>query len=127
MEKGEHAGAIASLLKSIEYSGAHPAPTAALAHLYGRLGWSRDEQKVHQQLVELSKKTFIPALDLAVSVAGRADKDEAFAWLEKAYQERSSFLVYLNVLPIFDNLRGDRRFAGFVERMGFPASMEGRG
>ena len=44
--------------------------------------------------------------------------DEAFGWLEKAYGGRASLLVYLNVSPDFDNLRGDSRLRDLLRRIG---------
>ena len=48
------------------------------------------------------------------------DKDHAFEWLEKAYQEHSSFLLDLKVDPLFDPLRPDPRFQDLVRRVGLP-------
>ena len=48
------------------------------------------------------------------------EKDEAFRWLEKAYQERSAWLVYMNMAPWLDNLRSDSRFDDLLRRMNFP-------
>ena len=42
--------------------------------------------------------------------AGLGEKDQAFAWLEKAYDDRSSYMVYLKVEPMLDRLRSDSRF-----------------
>jgi tetratricopeptide (TPR) repeat protein len=47
-------------------------------------------------------------------------KTEAFEFLEVAYQERVSLLIYLNVMPAFDNIRSDSRFADLLRRMGLP-------
>jgi hypothetical protein len=44
----------------------------------------------------------------------------AFHWLEKAFEERSTLLVLLRVLPEFDSLRSDARYAELVRRIGFP-------
>jgi hypothetical protein len=49
---------------------------------------------------------------------GLGDNDEAFAWLERAYEEQSTFLVYIKVFPVFDPLRADPRFQDLVRRVG---------
>jgi hypothetical protein len=48
------------------------------------------------------------------------EKSEAFEFLEVAYQERVSPLIYLNVMPTFDNIRSDLRFADLLRRIGLP-------
>jgi hypothetical protein len=48
------------------------------------------------------------------------DKDKAFFWLEKAYQERDGFLTELAVSPIFDPIRADQRYKALVKKIGFP-------
>jgi hypothetical protein len=49
---------------------------------------------------------------------GLGDKDRAFAWMEKAYQERSYFMACLQVIPVADPLRSDPRFDDLLRRMG---------
>ena len=51
---------------------------------------------------------------------GLDEKDEAFAWLEKAYQEHSWFLVWIKMDPQVDSLRSDARFIDLMRRVGFP-------
>jgi len=48
------------------------------------------------------------------------EKNEAFRWLEKAYQERSSKMTDLKIDPDYDNLRGDPRFDNLIKRVGLP-------
>ena len=48
---------------------------------------------------------------------GMGNKDDAFAWLERAYQERPSWLVRANVEPRFDPQRSDPRFTLILTRM----------
>ena len=49
--------------------------------------------------------------------AALGDADRAFEWLDRAYEERRGWLVYLNVEPMLDGLRADPRFRRLVERM----------
>lgn len=48
------------------------------------------------------------------------DRDRAFAWLERAYEERSNRLAYLRVEPLFASLRPDPRFDDLLTRIGLP-------
>jgi hypothetical protein len=48
------------------------------------------------------------------------EKDRAFEWLEKVYQEHSFWLPFLKVHPHLDPLRSDPRFADLVRRVGLP-------
>ena len=50
--------------------------------------------------------------------AGLEENDQAFAWLDKAYDGRDFILVFLKVDPTFDRLRSDPRFAELVRRVG---------
>ena len=56
----------------------------------------------------------------AVSYAKLGNKDQAFAWLEKAYVERSPWLTFIKADPDFDKIRPDPRFAELTKRMGLP-------
>jgi hypothetical protein len=49
---------------------------------------------------------------------GMGDKDQSFAWLEKAYSQHSNALTTLKVDPIYDPLRGDPRFQELMRRVG---------
>ena len=54
----------------------------------------------------------------AESCSVLGEKDKAFQFLEAAYQERASLLIFLGVRPTFGNLRSDPRFADLLRRMG---------
>ena len=55
---------------------------------------------------------------MAIIYVGLGEKDEAFAWLEKAYEEHNASLPFLKVDPIFDSLRSDSRFTALLKKMG---------
>ena len=50
--------------------------------------------------------------------AGLGDKDQAFAWLEKDFQQHSGQLPYITWWPNFESLRSDPRYDDLVHRMG---------
>ena len=72
--------------------------------------------------IDLYRKQPVDNSVTAYFVAGAhamlGEKDQAFEFLEKAHQDRISFLVYLNVEPLFDGLRSDPRFANLLNRIG---------
>jgi TolB-like protein/Tfp pilus assembly protein PilF len=66
------------------------------------------------------KDSYISPMVFAGLNATLGNEDEAFAWLEKAYAERSSKLLDLKLDPDFDSLRGDARYTDLVRRIGLP-------
>jgi len=70
-----------------------------------------------QQLQRISQHRYVPALYVAAIYTGLGDKDQAFAWLQKAYDERCDYLVYLWTEPAARALRNDPRFAQLMGRI----------
>jgi TolB-like protein/Flp pilus assembly protein TadD len=95
-----------------------PALLALLGHLYAVSGQQAAAHKVILQLQKISKDRYVPSLYVAMVYTGLGDKDEAFAWLDKAYAERCEYLVYLPTEPIADPLRSDSRFPALLQRLG---------
>ena len=54
----------------------------------------------------------------AIIYAGLNDRDKAFEWLEKAYQQRYEGVIYIKCQPYYDNLRSDPRYYDLVQRIG---------
>lgn len=84
-----------------------------------------DRQLFFNQAADWLKQHQSKELETPVQVAGMyaraGQSDEAFAWLEKAYQSRVSYLTNVNVDPLFDSLHGDSRFQSLLQRIGLPA------
>ena len=93
---------------------------SGLAHVYAVSGNKGEAQKLLSEMKDLSVRQYVPADRIALIYAGLSDKDEAFAWLEKGYDERSFNMTWLKVEPRWDSLRSDPRFADLVRRLGLP-------
>jgi serine/threonine protein kinase len=91
---------------------------AGLGYVYAVSGKRGDAQRVLDQLKELSKRRYVSPFFIALIYAGLEEKDQAFAWLERAYVDRSDLLVYLEMEPKLDSLRSERKFADLVSRVG---------
>jgi predicted nucleic acid-binding protein len=91
---------------------------ALLGYAHARLGERSQALRILDQLEAASKERYTPAISFAAVYAGLGEKDQAFAWLEKAYGERTSRLGYLKVEPLWDPLRSDPRFAELLRHIG---------
>jgi len=93
---------------------------AAVARAHALAGRRAQALAEIEALVGDRTGRYVAPHDLAFCYAALGDTDRALEWLEKAYAERSSALVYVRVEPPYDPLRGERRFADLVRRMAFP-------
>ncbi len=91
---------------------------AILAYIYGRSGQPVQARQALQKLEDLNRHRRIDPTALAVAHTGMGNKDEALAWLQKAYLEHSGPLTALKVDPIYDPLRSDPRFQDLLRRVG---------
>jgi TolB-like protein len=119
-QQGKFPEAIAWFQKAIALSGKITYTTAALGHAYGVSGDVVHANQVLNQLKELSKHRYVPAYDIAMVYLGLGEKEQAYRWLEKGFEERSAWMVYLNLDPRLDGLRADPRFQELVHRVGLP-------
>ena len=118
--KGQYNEAIATAQEALKVRPDARVMLAYLGYAYIKAGQREEAQKILNQLVALSKQQRVPAYSIALLYAELGDKDQAFAWLEKEYDARSSALLYLKVSHHYDILRSDPRFAALVRRVGLP-------
>jgi len=116
-QKAMYAEAVAELSKAADLSNGSAQMKATLAHAYA-MAKNPEARKILLELEEAAEQRYVSPYDIATIYAALGEKDQAFAWLEKAYEERSGWLAYLQVNPILDNLRPDPRFASLVRRIG---------
>jgi TolB-like protein/Flp pilus assembly protein TadD len=95
-----------------------PTLLALLGHLYAVTGQKAEARGIISQLQGMSAGQYVPSIYIALIYIGLDYKDEAFAWLDKAYDERCEYLVYLPTEPMADPLRTDPRFPELLKRLG---------
>ena len=118
-QKGMAQEAIAEANQAIASSG-ESQNIAMLGQVYALAGRKKEAQDVITDLTQQSKRRYVSSSDIARIYAALGDKEESFSWLAKAYEERAGWLIYLNVEPIFDGLRSDKRFTDLLRRLKFP-------
>jgi hypothetical protein len=81
---------------------------SGLGHAYGVAGKKAEARAVLDELKQRSQQEYVPADSIALVYAGLGEKDQAFIWLEKAYDEHAFKMAWLKVEPQWDSLRSDR-------------------
>ena len=118
---GQRREAIPEYQKAVDLSQGDTDPTAGLVHAYAAIGQRANAEKILRELLANSKTRYVSPYMIATIYAGLGDKDRAFEFLEKAYNERSSDIPYFIKADLrIDNLRSDPRFADLLRRIGLP-------
>lgn len=115
--KGNHAEAIA-ILEDLKQKLPISQMLGQLGMEYALTGRRNDALKIIAMMNELSKQQYVSPYDLAVVYTALGDKDQAFAWLEKAREDQSEWMGWLRFDARFDSLRSDPRFADLQRRLG---------
>lgn len=121
-QKGMFDKAIVESQKAVELFDSSASRIAFLGHAYAVAGKRREAQQMLARLKSLSRERYIPPYQTALVYAGLSQKDEAFDWLEKAFQDRFWMMAFLKVDPRWDVLRSDPRFTDLLRRTGLAAS-----
>jgi eukaryotic-like serine/threonine-protein kinase len=116
---GKYEEAMRSYLRAIELSGGLKDPEADLAGCYALMGKREEAQKRLNDIIEYSKRNYVSPVVIAFVFSGLGEKDQAFAWLEKAFRERDPCLVEcLKNHFRCDSLRADPRFTALLRKIG---------
>ena len=91
-----------------------------LGFAYAVSGKQEEARKILVKLEQMHQQGVAPSASVAVLYGALGESTEAFAWLEKAYEERDPQLTYLKAGRRFEPLRKDPRFGQFVRRVGLP-------
>jgi TolB-like protein/Tfp pilus assembly protein PilF len=120
LSKGMYREGLLALEQFSALSRSSATSRALLGYSHARLGEHSAALRLIEELDAASQHGFVPALLFALVYAGLDDQDQAFSWLEKAYDERFYRLAYLKVDALCDALRSDSRFANLLRRVGIP-------
>jgi DNA-binding winged helix-turn-helix (wHTH) protein/TolB-like protein/Tfp pilus assembly protein PilF len=117
-QKGKYDEAIAAFQEGLKLRSDYTHCLGPLGRAYAVSGRQIDARKILDQLKELSGRRYVMPYHIATIYSALGDKDQAFAWLQKAYDERDDRLVLLKVDPFWDGLRSDPRYANLVRAIG---------
>jgi len=91
-----------------------------VAAAYAKVGRFEQARSILNQVEKSSEPDGRFSIWIGIMYAALGEKEAAFDWLERAFQERNPFLIYLKVHPVFGNLHDDPRFDALVKRIGIP-------
>jgi tetratricopeptide (TPR) repeat protein len=118
--EGLYRKAIPELQTAATLPRAHTFVLSELGYAYARSGRIAESRTIVRTLENQAGRRHHPGLDLARIYVGLGQHDQALAWLEKGYDQRSMYLIWLRVEPALQDLHSDPRFADLVRRVGFP-------
>jgi TolB-like protein/Tfp pilus assembly protein PilF len=117
-QAGKLKEAVAEFEKANALSGSMEG-SPAMAHALARMGAKREAERILDGLMLDAREHYVPALPIAMVHLGLGNTEEAIEWIEKACKQRSCWLVYLNVDPVFRPLSRDPRFKAISKSMNF--------
>ena len=112
--------AIREFEETIKRAGPIPVYSAALGHAYAIAGQRHEARRILLELEARAQREYISPVDIAMIYSGLGEQDRAFEWLERGFAGRAYALVFLPTDPRFDLLRGDKRYAALMRRVGLP-------
>lgn len=112
--------AILEFRKAVETSGGSFFMKARLGYALAVSGRHAEARAIYQELLHAAQSRYVAATNLAVLALGQRDTNEALDWLDKAYAERATHLIFIMSDALFDPLRKLARFRDLVERIGLP-------
>jgi TolB-like protein/Tfp pilus assembly protein PilF len=117
-QKGRYEPAIAELRRALTLSDGAPQYLACLGRTYALAGMDEEARKMLDELNGLSERRYVSPINFAYVYTALRDEDEAFEWLEQAYEQRDDGLLDLKMDPFYDPLRDDPRFDDLLRRIG---------
>jgi tetratricopeptide (TPR) repeat protein len=120
-KKGMHEKAISELERVANTPNSRAIFKATLGFVYGQSGRAAEARRILAELIDSrTAKQYISPFHIALVYVGLGENAKALEWLDRAEQERDPFVIYIQVDPNFDSLRGDPRFAKLINKLTVP-------
>ena len=121
IEKGMYSEAISEARRAREIAGDRGTRAEAnLGYALAKSGKEAEARSVLEGLLKSSAERYVSPYHIALVYNGLGERNEALAWLERAYAQRKLGMVFLKVEPKWNDLRDDPRFQDLLRRVGFP-------
>ena len=98
---------------------------AALGRVFADQGRAERARELLDELERSAEQTFVPCYYIAAIHSGSQERDLTLEWLEKACEQRESWMVFLNIDPIWDRYRDEPRFQALVRKVGLAPTGSG--
>jgi TolB-like protein/Flp pilus assembly protein TadD len=115
--KGDYDRAIELLERAVQLTVMHTVPLGILGYLYAITGKPAKAQEIVTRLHNISKLQPAANFSLAIAYCGLGEKENALVNLEKAAEERISWMILVHIVPWFKSLRNEPRFQDLVHRL----------
>ena len=121
LHSGKQEEAIREFQNALQLSGTADADLQLdLGIAYAVTGKRDEARRILAKLENLHEQGGVPSGSVGILHGALGESNEAFAWLEKAYEERDPQLTYIKAGRRFEPLRKDPRFKELVHRVGLP-------
>jgi TolB-like protein/DNA-binding winged helix-turn-helix (wHTH) protein/Tfp pilus assembly protein PilF len=119
-QQGKLEEAAQEFLKADELFGTDPKKLAQLKEAMAKSGAQGYWKRTLENYRESANSSYVPSVLVAEVCVRVGDKECAFEWLERGFEERDDLMTDLKVEPVFDGLRSDPRFQDLIRRVGIP-------
>jgi tetratricopeptide (TPR) repeat protein len=116
-QKQLYEDALAEFDKALALPGSRSFVQANIARTYALSGKRSEARRLLAHLEESAKTQYVPAMYIAAIYAALGEGERSIRWIQRAYEERSDYMIYLKTEPSVDAFRSDRRFQGLLKLM----------
>jgi DNA-binding winged helix-turn-helix (wHTH) protein/TolB-like protein/tetratricopeptide (TPR) repeat protein len=118
-QRGQYAAAVHELEEAVRLEGDDWYYEGSLGHAYGASGAGSKALAIVEKLQARSARQYVPPYSIALVYAGLGERDQAFRWLQKAVEDRSTSMIFLRTDPELGGLRSDPRFVEISRLVNF--------
>jgi tetratricopeptide (TPR) repeat protein len=121
LQKPTLGDAIAEFQRAVALEGGNPLYIAFLGIAYATVGKRSEASKILGDLQELSERRYVsPVWRAYILACVEGKKDEVLEALERGYEDRYEYMIWLKAAPYYDFLRPEPRFQALLRKMNFP-------